>query len=333
MKKIILSMTVAMVTVLSSFSQTISIRIVQPERQNLTKESCQALQTIMTEMLTHRRIANNLPSNRFVLTAKADMIKKNFIAGSPARVSERLIITFMVGDVVKNMVFASCTAVITGIGENDEQAIQAAIQTINPGSEKYQTFIKDGEQKIIDYYIAAENVILHRADNLKSERKYDEAIYELCLVPAACGNAFEHCQDKIQEIIRCKYDFEGEQLLTEAKSIWSATLNRDGAQRLLPIIKRISPLASCHVEVLHLLDDIKTKLTADDQRDWAFMVRQYEDELAYQNKQLDAAIYHADKQLEIRRMEIESARDVAIEYAKNQPDVLYQSYVTPVLQW
>lgn len=333
MKKIILSLAIAMVTVLSSFSQTISIRIVQPERQNLTKESCQALQTVMTEMLTHRSIANNLPSNRFVLTAKADMIKKNFIAGSPARVSERLKITFMIGDVVKNMVFTSCTTLITGIGENDEQAILAAIQTINSDSDKYQVFIKDSEQKIVDYYSAAGNEILIMADKLKGEGKFDKAIYELCLVPAACGDVFEHCQDKIQEIIRCKYDFEGELLLTEAKSIWSATLNRDGAQRLLPIIKRISPLASCHVEALHLLDDIKTKLTADDQRDWAFMVRQYEDELAYQNKQLDAAIDHADKQLEIRRMEIESARDVAIEYAKNQPDVVYQSYVTPVLLW
>ena len=187
MKRFILSIALLLGAFLSSFGQGISIRVVQPERPHLSAESCQRLQTLMTEMLSRSGMVENIPSNRFVLTAKADVISNDIVAGTPIRVSERLCITFMVGDIVKNQVFSTCPVQVIGVGENEEQAIRKAINTIMPGNTNLQNFISEAKDKIVKYYVANEQAILKQADNLASEGRYEEALYELCLVPPRVG--------------------------------------------------------------------------------------------------------------------------------------------------
>ena len=333
MKKFIFLIALFWGSLITTYGQDISIRVVQPERPNLTAESCRILQSLMTETLSTSGIVDNMPSNRFVLTAKADVMSKDIVAGTPARVSERLVVTFMIGDVVKNQVFSTCQIRVVGIGENEEQAIRKGINSIKPGNPNLQFFIEDAKAKIVNYYVVNEQTIYKYVDKLKDEGKYEEAIYELCLVPSACESVYERCQYKVLEVIQEMYNVQGAKFLTEAKAIWSGSLNRDGAERLLPVVKQISPYANCHLDAMTFLNEISEKLNADDQREWDFKVRQYEDELILKKRDLDAAIEKSKKAMRLREIEIMAARDVAIEQAKNQPEEVYESYVVPVLLW
>lgn len=331
MKRFVIFTIIFLCASVESFGQT--LRVVQPERDNLNSESCQLLQTIMTEMLSCNDIVNNIPSNRFVLTAKADIVDKNIIAGSPSRMSERMKVTFIVGDVIKKMVFSTYSVIIVGVGETEQQAIRRAMRTIKPRDASIQSFIIESKEKIVRFYNDYEDELISIAENLATEGNFDEAIYELSLVPSACGATYTRCQEKLLGIIQDKYDVQGVIFLTEAKAIWASTLNRDGAEKLLPVIKQISPFAACHPQITEFLSDINTKLAEDDRREWEFMVHQYEEELRLQNRRLDEAINQADREMKLKELEVSSARDVAMEYARNQPDVVYQRYVTSVLLW
>ena len=79
-------------------------------------------------------------------------------------------------------------------------------------------------------------------------------------------------------------------------------------------------------------------------RAWDFKVKQYEDERAREQRDFEARIAREQRDFdaqqareirnaEIRRQEIEAARQAAVEYARNQPDVVYYSYNQTVLLW
>lgn len=322
----------------------LSIRVVQPEREYLKASSCRLLQTKLTQILTQNGIAKDLPSNRFVFTAKANVVSKDVIAGSPSRVSELIELTFLIGDVVDNIQYGTHVVTLRGIGQNEEQALIQAIKGIRVKDPAMDQFITESKTKIVNYYRDNEEKILREADLLASEGRYDEAVYGLSMIPDACGACFDRCQDKILEIRRTKRDVEGESLLSRARAAWAKSPNAEGAEEVYPLVSAISPSASCYPEVKPFLNQISKKLMADEKRAWDFKVKQYEDERAREQRDFEARIAREQRDFdaqqareirnaEIRRQEIEAARQAAVEYARNQPDVVYYSYNQTVLLW
>ena len=305
----------------------LSIRVQQPEREYLNAASCRLLQTKMTQILTQNGIVKDMPSNRFVLTAKANVLNKDIIAGSPSRVSEQIELTFIIGDVLDNIKYGTYVLSLTGVGLNEEKAIQQAIKNVKVNDLGMAQFIEQSKTKIVNYYRDNEAKILRDAEVLASEGRFDEALYGLAMVPDACGPCYEHCQEKMLEINQLKIDSEGQSLLSQAKAAWAKSPDASGAEAVYPLIAAIKPSASCYGKVEPFLKQITNKLVADERRQWEFKMKQYEDAKAREQRDFEAREARDARNAAIRKQEIEAARQVAVEYARNQPDVIYNNTI------
>ena len=356
MKRVLLSIILVLLVGSLGYSQdadvaALSIRVQQPERDYLTAPACRLLQTKMTQILNQSGVVNDIPSNRFVMTAKANVLNKDIIAGSPSRISEQIEMTFIIGDVIDNKKYGSYVLNLTGVGLNEQQAVQMAIKSIKNNDSGMHAFIEQSKTRIVQYYRDNEAKILQDADKLVSQGRFDEAVYALSQVPNACGSCYAHCMERMLEINQLKMDWDGKSLLSRAKAAWAKSPNAQGAKAVYPLVSAISPQASCFKEVSPFLRQITSKLEADEQREWDFKVKQYEDEIARQQREFEQRVreYQDNKAREqrnfeaqqakeardaaIMQQEIAAARDVAMEYARNQPETVYYESYNTVLLW
>ncbi len=310
---------------------SLSIRVEQPEREYLSASSCRILQTKMTQILTRNGIAKDLPSNRFVMTAKANVLGKDIIAGSPSRVSEQIELTFIIGDVLDNIKYGTYVVNLVGVGINEEQALVQAVKNVRTNDKGMDAFIETAKTRIVKYYRDNEDKILQEANVLVAGSQFDQAIYLLSMVPDACGECYDHCQAKILEINKLKIDTEGESLFSQAKAKWAKSPNAEGAEEVYPLVAAISPSASCYPKVRPFLNQIQSKLVADEKRAWEFKMKQYDDQVAKEKREFEARVEQDKREAEIRKQNIEAARQVAVEYARNQPKEVY--YYNTILLW
>ena len=96
---------------ITTFAQTsdegrISIQAMMPD-DVIPMEASKNLTTRMQRMLVSNGYGDNGYVERFVLTAKVDITSKDIVPSTPARVSEKMEVTFFVGDVIENKLYAS----------------------------------------------------------------------------------------------------------------------------------------------------------------------------------------------------------------------------------
>lgn len=150
-------------------------------------------------------------------------------------------------------------------------------------------------------------------------------------------------------------------LLNRAKAVWASSPNADGATSAADIISQIPANTSSQNGINKLTSEINAKLKADERKAWEFKMRQYSDRIEKQKRDDAARLeqqranneYRERQQMAnneyrrtqqaanneyrrtqqaadnaARRQYIEAARQIGIEYARNQPkSVTYQRNV------
>lgn len=332
-----------------SYGQTeqLYISVVQPERSEISAEAGKQLERKMTQLLTANGISSQDANNRFVMTAKIDITSKDIVASTPQRISEKIDLTFLVGDVVDNKVFETITIPLIGIGINENKAFIAAINQLKPQNAELSEFIDRAKKKIVDYYAIRCSQIVKQAQKLASGNEYDEAIYQLIQIPDICDCAKE-CQDLMIEYIIKRNDAIAAQLYNEAKARWAASPTQQGALEVADIIAKIPANTSSESKVNSLINTINKKLRDDEKRQWDFKMKQYNDAQAkerreyqlrvekqmadnrYREKRLEAETQQRRRELEARQRQqaeeqitrrkwIDAARSVGLEYVNNLP--------------
>ena len=226
--------------------------------------------------------------DRFVLTAKVDVLSKDVVPSTPPRISQKLEVTFMVGDVIENKVYATSTVSLAGIGTNETKAFIAAFSRINPQQRELQAMLKEAREKILAFYTSNCDAIITNARTLCSMQKYDEAIFRLMSVPDVCRACYEKCQKEAVSIYQQKIDAEGAELLNQAKAAWMKQPNAAGAQEVAAIIGRIDPKAKNYNAVENFRNEVGSKLQADAKREWDFQMKQYENRQVFKNSIVEA---------------------------------------------
>ena len=61
-------------------------------------------------------------------------------------------VTFFVGDVIENKLYASCTIWLQGIGTNENKAMISAFSKLNPNHKDFGEMLEKAKNKIIDFY-------------------------------------------------------------------------------------------------------------------------------------------------------------------------------------
>lgn len=361
MKRYCISSFFLVLSIFCSFAQEeqLYISVVQPERSEISAEAGKQLERKMTQLLTANGISSLDKNNRFVFTAKVDLTSKDIVATTPQRISEKLDLTLLVGDVVENKVFETITIPLIGIGINENKAFIAAINQVKPQNANLSEFLGRAKTKIIDYYSVRCSQIIRQAQKLASGNEYDEAIYQLMQIPDICDCAKE-CQDLMIEYTIKRNNAIAAQLYNEAKARWAASPTQEGASAAADVIARIPANSSSQSKVNTLINTISKKLRDDEKRQWIFKMKQYNDaqekeKREYQlrvNKQIaDNKIRekHLEANTQLRKLEMEArqrqhaeeqatrrrwidaAKSVGLAYANNMPKT--NERIVKVMVW
>lgn len=286
----------------------ISIRAIMPDGE-IPTEACQNLETRMQRMLVGQGFGDYGYTERFVLTAKIDVMSKDVVPSTPTRVSEKLDVTFMVGDVIENKIYASSTLSLAGIGTNENKALISAFSKINPNKTDLCEMLKQAKEKIVDFYTNQCDEEISKARTMASIGNYDEAILRMMAVPNVCSECYLKCQTAATTFYQQKIDVQGQQLLNKARNAWMKSQNTEGAQEVAQYLNSISPYSSCYPEVDKLRKDVVSKLNADALKEWNFQVKKYEDSQAY------------------KKSIVKACRDIGMAWANNQPQSIVKNII------
>lgn len=337
MKRLAILLTALMITMVAVAQDygRIAINVVVPTLPNVPEEARASLETKMQQVATQYGLASNGVTDRFVMTAKVNVTSKDVTPTTPVKISQKMEVTMMIGDVVDNKVFESVVFTVSGIGQSEAKSMIQAFNQVKPSDPKLKTFVENAEQKIVTYYTNNCQFILTEANTLASNQQYDAAIAKLMAVPEVCAECYEKCMEKAIEVYRMKIGNEGDVFVQQARSAWLAKRDYESASDALAILAKVNPQSPARDKAQALLKEINKhlrgveaarakaakeaaeKAEAKEQRDWDFKVKQYEDNLAMaRQRQADATA--------LQREQIAAVREVGVAYGKNQPKTIYK---------
>lgn len=315
-----------------------------PDNIAIPTEAKNLLLTKLNQLTSNNGLGGSQINPRFIITANVNVGTKDIIAGPPQMIAQNLDVTLFIGDAVTNTIFSNATLSLKGVGTNENKAFIEAFKTINPINKEVIALLEEGKTKIIDYYNTNCDFIIKDAQTLLKQEKYDEAIFQLSLVPDVCKDCYFKCLDTLTQIYQQKIDADCRVKLNEAKVTWSASQTPEGAERSGDILSTINPMASCQTEVDALIKTIDAKLKADEKARWEFKMKQYADKIAAQKEQVRIAeeksrrddVYRenqsqrdavaqekqSQRNSDLDKIRVSAYRDVAVEYAKNQPKTI-----------
>ena len=297
----------------------ITLKVQIPDT-SVPQEAKALLETKIKQMITHFGIASSDMNSRFVMEAKVNILSKDIVPGPPQMISQKVEIAFFVGDAIKQKVFSSTSNTYIGVGTNETKSFMAAIRQINPKNESYKSLIDEGKTEIIAYYQADCEMILKEAEASASKGEYDRAIYHLALIPDVCADCYQRSLKLQGELFTKKIETEGKAAFLQAKAIWAESPNSEGASRVARVLPKINPQVSFIREVNQFAKEVSAVVQAQELREWQQQVKEY-------NDRVEAAKKRADRNYQLEQMRIKAYRDVAVEYARNQPRTIYRTLV------
>lgn len=272
-----------------------------PENLNLPAEAKSQLLSKLNQLTSSNGMGASQVNPRFIITANVNIGTKDIIAGPPQMIAQNIDLTLFIGDAITNTVFSNTTLSLKGVGTNENKALIEAFKNVNPQNKDLASFIEEGKAKIISYYSSQCDFILKQATTLADQFKFEEAIYQLMMVPETCKDCYFKSKDAATVIFNKKIDSDCTEKLKQAKLQWASEPNSNGASKTAAILTSIIPSDNCKSEISKLTNEVKKKLQDDEKRKYDFEVLEMQKRYDTEQKRLDAA------------------REIAMEQAKNQP--------------
>ena len=260
-----------------------------PDNIAIPAEAKNLLLTKLNQITSNNGMGGSQANPRFVITVNVNLGTKDIIAGLPQMIAQNIDITFFVGDAVTNTIFSNTTLSLKGVGTNENKVFIDAFKNINSKNKEVLSFLEEGKTKIINYYSTNCDFIIKDAQTLVKLEKYDEAIYQLSLVPDVCKDCYYKCLDTLTQIYQQKIDADCKVKFNEAKVTWTAAQTPNVAEKAGDILSAINPMANCQKDVTDFIKAIDAKLKADEKARWQFKMKQYADKIAMQKEQVRIA--------------------------------------------
>jgi hypothetical protein len=288
------------------------------EQAKLPAEAKAQLEIKLKQIASNYGMAGSVANPRFIITANISITTKDIIPGPPQQIAQNMEITLFIGDAIENKIYSNIVISSSGVGTNENKAFIDAIKQINTKNKKIEAFLEEAKAKIISYYSSQCDFINQKAVALKQQEKYSEAIYTLAQVPEVCQECYFKALNEMGVIYDLKINSDGKIMLDKAITTWAANPNQEGANEAEEYIKQINPKAKCIPNASKLLKSINSKLIADEKE----RLRKQEE---YEKRQQKIDAENAKSEAELEKQRINAYRDVAVEYAKNQPNVVYRN--------
>lgn len=327
MRRLVLSLLWGIVSI-SLFAQsgTISINVFVPE-DDMPAEASRMLVTKLNQIVTNYGLADNGLTDRFFLSPEVVVSTKDIVPSNPPKVSQKLDVILMIGDVVDNKLYGSLSLPVVGVGQNENKAFINAFQKIPVKSKQLEAFMTETKEKIVAFYQQNGIQIIGKAESLATSGQYDEALQALFSIPDFCGDVSDKGKEVALRVYRSKIDQEGLAIYKKAKALWEANPKESTVPEVLDIISGVHPesasksdcdklvsrmtneLKSHRARQQKAADDLKKKAEEKDKAEWEFKVRQYEDQIELQRQQMK-------DQTSIEKARVETEKTVSGHFGK-----------------
>ena len=300
----------------------ITIHAYVPESEELPYEAHKLLTTKLSQIITANGIVDNEDFVRFVLTAKINVISKDIVVGPPQRISQKLDVTLMLGDIEEDKIYSQLTISCIGIGQSYEKAFISAFKNINPQNTAITAFIQEGKEKILSYYQSHCEDLIAEARKQASLQNYEDALMLLTSIPDVCTDCFNEAARIAEPIYKKMIEARGAEFLNQAQAVWAKNPTREGAIEATHLLSQINFAASCMPRAKALINEITDKMNEIDRREWEHEMQVYQDGIEREKRQWAQHVREYEDRVQTQRMYLKAARDVAITYARNQPKVV-----------
>ncbi len=220
------------------------------------------LKNSLTRMVVKNGMNSDLGYTQFLLTARVDVLDKSVLPGPPMKISQNLGVTFYVVDIYNQKKFSTAYVEVNGVGNNDNKSLIHAFRQLNPQNVLIEKMLKEGKQKILNYYNTQYPNILKEAKRLANVQQYEKAIALVSSIPV-CTNGGDEALEVGLQIFERYRDRYSQILLNKAKVIWASGQSADAALEAGEYLLQVDPDAACYKEALQLATEIKEQVRAD----------------------------------------------------------------------
>lgn len=297
----------------------IVLGIYLPDKSNIPSEARLLLQNKLAEAAMQQGMGGDPSVQRFMLTAKADVMTKDIVAGPPQLIALTLQVTVFVGDATDNTLFSSASFSVKGAGINENKAFIDALKKINPSNVQLKECLVDGKAKIVAYYSAQCDAVIKKATSVATLGDHDQAIYMLSQVPDVCAECHTRCLDQMELIYQAKVAAECNKGMADASSAWSTKPNSEGAAQVSSIAKSLPAFAPCTGEMEKLLDQVESKLREEQAAERAQRAREEADRVALERDRLRQQERQAVRDADAERQRVAAYQAVATAYISRLP--------------
>ena len=262
----------------------IPITVVGSAQENVPEGTNTFIENKLQQIISQNGLGSADYYGRFVITASFMPVTKDIVPGPPKQFSENLDVTFYIVDNIDQKIFSSTTVSARAVDASEEKILNKAIRSINVKSPQMTSFVNEGREKIVNYYISQADRIIATAQSLARQRNYEAAFYELSAIPQACGAAYDKAMAAGNVIYQEYVDYMCDVNLAKARSAWMAEQNSYGAYEAGEYLSQILPDAKCYGSAEALYEEINAKVLDD----WKFEMKKYHDQVALEQARIDA---------------------------------------------
>lgn len=232
------------------------------ESSNIPYSSRDFLTTRMKAAITKNGMGATDDFCQFFMSCSYNVIEKHVVPGSPTKYFQTVEMNFFVVDAFAQKIFSTTSIETKGVGNSEEQANTAGVRQFSPSNSAIAGFIKESNNKIIKYYNEQYKTIIVKAQSLAKVYKYDEALFQLSLVPEACSGYLE-VVDVAAGIYQKYIDDQANRALAKATAIWNAGQDSYAASEAGVYLAEIMPEATCYPQAVALSNEIKARVKSD----------------------------------------------------------------------
>lgn len=254
----------------------------------------------LTQAVAEKGMGGGGVSPRFLVTANMELLTKNISPTVPPIETYTFEVYLYIVDFVDNNIVSSTSFTTKGAGSNSNKAYTNALRTISLKNSNVDRFLDDGKRKIIEYYNSRCDFVIARAKSLATQNQFPAALSTLSSIPEVCKDCYMKALDEIGPIYQDFIDHDCQVLTNVASAVFAAEPTSNGAMKAGAVLSQIDPDSKCYGESRSIIDKMAQKVLKDEQRDWSFMNKVYENEVMLES------------------LRIRAFRDVGVAFGENQ---------------
>ena len=278
----------------------------------LTNDAAGQLNNKLQRIVADNGFGSVSYADRFVLSAKVDVLSNSIAQTNPPRVSKKISVSLFIGDIVENRSFASCEIVLAGIGNNDNKALIAALSRLSSSNSTISKMMNDAREKIVEFYGSNSGRFIANAKSIALKGDVDQAIAYLMSIPPVNDECFSLCQNYAVELYNEKNNRDNYSLYSSAKAAWTAKKTKDGAAVACCYLKQVDPSSSCFEEAMALWTEIEDKLDKDDAEAKEMAMRKYEENQIIRQQQIE-------NNQTFRMAIVDACKAIGVAYGEHRP--------------